>query len=116
MYVHPHACVCIVSKRQKANSLGNITWSELGKQNIQGKKCIRILRSVLSKMGYSVVNYHVLNAKNIREIRKIDKQRYLNSPRDLNSWSVWNTNVMCPFYLQITNKNHPLQEFILSGL
>ena len=83
MYVHPHACVCIVSKRQKANSLGNITWSELGKQNIQGKKCIRILRSVLSKMGYSVVNYHVLNAKNIREIRKIDKQRYLKSLRDI---------------------------------
>ena len=25
-------------KRQKANSLENITWSELGKQNIQGKK------------------------------------------------------------------------------
>ena len=67
-------------------------------------------------MVYSVVSYHVLNAKNIREIRKIDKQRYLNSPRDLNSWSVWNTNVMCPFYLQITNKNPPLQEFILSGL
>ena len=54
MNVHPRACVCIINKRQKANSLGNITWSELGKQNIQGKKCIRILRSVLSKMGYSV--------------------------------------------------------------
>ena len=26
-------------------------------------------------MGYSVVNYHVLNAKHIREIRKIDKHR-----------------------------------------
>ena len=25
-------------KRQKANSLGNITWSELGKQNIKAKK------------------------------------------------------------------------------
>ena len=25
-------------KRQKANSLKNITWSELGKQNIQAKK------------------------------------------------------------------------------
>ena len=25
-------------KKQKANSLENITWSELGKQNIQGKK------------------------------------------------------------------------------
>ena len=34
-------------------------------------------------MGYSVVNYHVLNAKNIREIRKIDKQRYLKSLRDI---------------------------------
>ena len=34
-------------------------------------------------MRYSVVNYHVLNAKNIREIRKIDKQRYLNSSRDI---------------------------------
>ena len=83
MNVHPRACVCIINKRQKANSLGNITWSELGEQNIQGKKCTRILRSVLSKMGYSVVNYHVLNAKNIREIRKIDKQRYLKSLRDI---------------------------------
>ena len=27
-------------KRQKANSLENITWSELGKQNIRGKRCI----------------------------------------------------------------------------
>ena len=36
-------------------------------------------------MGYSVVNYYVLNAKNEREIRKIDKQRYLlgNSPRNI---------------------------------
>ena len=34
-------------------------------------------------MGYPVVNCHVLNAKHIREIRKIDKQRYLNCPRDI---------------------------------
>ena len=38
-------CACIhapmyafLMKRQKANSLENITWSELGKQNVQGKK------------------------------------------------------------------------------
>ena len=34
--VHPRAYVCILNKR--ANSLVNITWSELGKQNIQAKK------------------------------------------------------------------------------
>ena len=38
MHVHPHACVCIINERQKVNSLENITWSELGKQNIQAKK------------------------------------------------------------------------------
>ena len=54
-------------------------------------------------MGYSVVSCHVLNAKNIREIRKIDKQRYLNSPRDLNSWSVWNTNVINVPFLPTNN-------------
>ena len=38
MHVHPRAYVCIINKRQKANSLGDITWSDLAKQNIQGKK------------------------------------------------------------------------------
>ena len=37
MHVLPCAHVCIM-KRQKANSLENITWSELEKQNIQDKK------------------------------------------------------------------------------
>ena len=38
MHVYSHAYVCILMKRQKANSLKSITWSELGKQNIQVKK------------------------------------------------------------------------------
>ena len=38
MQVHPCAFVCMIIKRQKANSLENITWSELGKQNMQAKK------------------------------------------------------------------------------
>ena len=37
-------------KRQKANSLENITWSELGKQNLQAKKvyclvCVHVISS-----------------------------------------------------------------------
>ena len=32
------AYVCIIYEETKANSLENITWSELGKQNIQAKK------------------------------------------------------------------------------
>ena len=39
MHVHPRAYVCIIiEKTKKANSLEDITWSELGKQNIQAKK------------------------------------------------------------------------------
>ena len=30
--------ICMIMKRQKANFLENITWSELGKHNIQAKK------------------------------------------------------------------------------
>ena len=37
MNVHPRACVCIINKRQKANSLGNITWSELGNKTYKVK-------------------------------------------------------------------------------
>ena len=34
----------LLTKRQKANSLENITWSVLGKQNIQAKKVYRNIR------------------------------------------------------------------------
>ena len=36
--IHLTVYVCIIHVRQKANSLKNITWSVLQKQNIQGKK------------------------------------------------------------------------------
>ena len=49
----PCACIHVpmyafLMKRQKANSLKNITWSELGKQNVQGKKvyCQLLVRYV----------------------------------------------------------------------
>ena len=32
------AWVCVVNEKNKANSLESITWSVLGKQNIQAKK------------------------------------------------------------------------------
>ena len=38
IHVHPRACVCIINERQKANSLENITWSELGKQIIHSSR------------------------------------------------------------------------------
>ena len=40
VHVHP-TCICIHdNEREKANSLENITWSELGKQNMQLKRSI----------------------------------------------------------------------------
>ena len=40
IHLHPHVISMhkLFMKRQKPNSLENITWSELGKQNIQAKK------------------------------------------------------------------------------
>ena len=38
MHVRESAYVCMINDKAKANSLENITCSELGKQNIQGKK------------------------------------------------------------------------------
>ena len=35
---HTREHVCIIYERQKANSLENITWFELGKLNIQAEK------------------------------------------------------------------------------
>ena len=37
MHVRESAYVCMINDKAKANSLENITCSELGKQNIQGK-------------------------------------------------------------------------------
>ena len=38
LHVHRRAYACIVNEKKKANSLENITWSELGKQNILAKR------------------------------------------------------------------------------
>ena len=38
MHVHPRGHASMTNDRQNTNSLENITWSELGKQNIQAGK------------------------------------------------------------------------------
>ena len=38
MWSYARAYVCITHEKQKENSLGNITWSEMGKQNVQAKE------------------------------------------------------------------------------
>ena len=37
-YTHAHVCITYEKKKQKKNSLRNITWSEMGKQNVQAKE------------------------------------------------------------------------------
>ena len=75
MNVHPRACVCIINKRQKANSLGNITWSELGNKTYKVKSVFVFCDQCSVKWVILRLIIMLLMQKNIREIRKIDKQR-----------------------------------------
>ena len=51
MHVHPREYVCIINEKTK------ITWSELGKQNIQAKKVyFGYELGVLEKLGLAIVS------------------------------------------------------------
>ena len=95
---HTREHVCIICEGQKANSLENITWSELGKLNIQAKKvCLLVIangRSLRSPNPFFYGKQLALFIQGkwrsytmISRDSGIDREDFANAMSDRNVWN-----------------------------